>query len=245
MNKQTVISNLQISEYINSKRMAWASTTCRAEHARLRAVAPLLTGDAGYLYAEGIKLYAPYTLKQVFTSVGGLFAFLYPSEVNPYKAFLVSHANLFKNVYVTEIVTVSFEEAVEAIKLIADSEIRQLANYILFTGLRAEEALQYTGGGEVLGKGAKKRKVIEVGAAYPSGHKVTYSRLHKALSAVGLKPHTLRKLYATKLANANLTASDLMAIMGWSNMQTASRYLQPMRDEQLKLQLKGIFNAGI
>ena len=230
----------RLQQYIESKKNAWAPTTRRSVHAKLRTALELIKEGPEALYTKGIQLYAPYSLKTLFTLAGEFYGHCYPTGINPFKAYLKSNAQLFKNVYKKEEVGISFDEAKERISMIANIEARQMALFILTSGLRADEALQYDGSGIVLGKGAKLRKVF-ANSAYPTGHKLTYATLYNALAKVDLKPHTLRKLYATQLVEAGLQAADLMKIMGWSNIETAGWYLQARSDDKLTNLLKERF----
>lgn len=239
-------TNEQVQEYIKSKSNAWSPTTIRSEHARLRATLPLINLGPEELFARGSVQYAPYALKTLFIRAGELAGFVTPSLTNPFKEFVRKNARLFKNSYTREVLTVSFNDAVSRIETIESKQIRDLVTFILFSGMRAEEAISYDpSSGVIFGKGARKRRLIMLlGVVYPVNHGITYSMLHKALTKVGLKPHTLRKLYTTKLVEGNVREADLMRIMGWSSIQTASIYVQPKRDEALQKQLEGIFKRG-
>ena len=64
--------------------------------------------------------------------------------------------------------------------------------------------------------------------------------VRKELAKIGLKPHSLRKLLATKLSRSNMTYTDICAIFGWSSLATAQKYLQPLKEDQLKQKMKEI-----
>lgn len=199
-------------------------------------------GGAQALYEQLSANYSPYTIKTIFIRVGELYSFIYPAAVNPFKAYVQTNARLFKHVYTRREVECSYPEAVERISMIADNHIRELANFMLHTGCRSMEALQYDGSGTIVGKGGKPRKIVILKQlSYPKNHNISYSVLHKALAAVGLKPHTLRKLYATKLVEGGLREADLMQLMGWSDIQTAAVYFIPKNEETLTNRLEQIF----
>jgi len=55
---------------------------------------------------------------------------------------------------------------------------------------------------------------------------------------IGLTPHSLRKLFATKLVTSGMTLPDVCNVMGWSSMQTAMSYLQVSNETKLEDQIK-------
>ena len=233
MDKQT------LQQYIESKKNAWSPSTQRSVHAKLRVALEMVAEGPEALYTKGIQMYAPYSLKALFVQAGSFYAYCNPGAVNPFKAYLKTNAQLFKNCYVKEEVGITFEEAKASIEAMP-SPARELAHFMLTSGLRSEEALSYDGTGFVIGKGLKRRKVFAV-SDYPFNHGMTYSMLHKALAKVGLKAHTLRKLYATQLVEVGLQAADLMRIMGWSSIETSAIYLQAKSDVNLNNLLKERF----
>jgi integrase len=233
MNKEMV------NAYIESKKNAWSPVSLKNERSKLHKALLLIQQGPEALYVQGIQLYSPYSLKQLFIRAGEFYRFCNPDSANPFKLYMKNNAQLFKNVYDKEELDVSYEEARVRIEGL-EGELKELALFLITTGLRAEEALKYDGSGFVIGKGKKKRKVFST-QPYPKGHQVTYSMLHKGLAKVNLKPHTLRKLYATKLADNGLQAVDLMKIMGWNSMETASLYLQAKNDLTLTKQLEVLF----
>jgi len=227
-----------IKNYIVSKANSWSATTARSESARLFANIELINMEPSEAYSKLLAAnMAPYSIKTLFIRIGELQLFI--GVVATYKQFLKSHANLFKNAYQKERVNMGFEEARTRINSIRDSAVRQLALFILASGLRAHEALKFNKADkEVCGKGARTRRVFNTELAPEPGHGVTYDRLYVELRSVGLKPHTLRKLAATKLVSAGFREADLMQVMGWASMATASSYLQPANEEQLNQRMK-------
>ena len=237
-----MLTKIDVQNYIQSKSNSWAPSTLRSEQARLRSCLDLINKGPEALYEVGSKLYGAYTLKTLFIRAGEVYSFCYPAAVNPFKAFMLANTRLFKYVYNKEILEVSYEEACSRIADIKSTAIRELANFMLHTGLRADEVIRYKDDGLITGKGGKPRKVLTLqGLQYPRNHGISYSQLHKALAEVNLKPHTLRKLYASKLAAAGLKGADLMSLMGWSSIQTASLYIQPKEEASLRQQLESIF----
>lgn len=234
-----------INKYIQSKSNAWSASSLKSEAARLHQLADVIALGPQAVYDYLFTKQSPYTIKTTFIRLTAFYDFAEPGHPNPFRQFMQENARLFKGVYARREVEVDYLEARKRIGQIVDLEARQLADFILHTGCRSTEALTYKGTGEVLGKGGKVRKLITLNQApYPVNHSLTYSKFHKALHTVGLKPHTLRKLYATKLVEGGLREADLMSIMGWTNMQTASYYLIPKQGATLKQQIERMFSDG-
>jgi integrase len=91
----------------------------------------------------------------------------------------------------------------------------------------------------VIGKGNKERFTT---FAFPEHLELPSEwQVRTALKKIGLKPHSLRKLLATKLSrNSDIKNQDILAIMGWSSLETANKYLQPLNEQQLKQKMKEI-----
>ena len=222
------ISKEHVESYVNSKRFAWSPATQRSERARLLANLDIINkGPEAVIASSKLKAYS---LKTLFIRVGELQAFL--KQEPTFKMYLKQNALLFKNSYERVKVPVSYEEARNQLASISDERVRRVATAILNSGLRASEALKYTGDGAVVGKGAKKRDVFVDENLAAEG--VTYMQLYRGLKPLGLKPHDLRKLAATKLAGCGLREADLMAVFGWTSLQTASYYLQSKQKSELK-----------
>ena len=110
---------------------------------------------------------------------------------------------------------------------------------LLKSGLRIHEAYKVNyETSSVIGKGDKERFTA---FSFPK-HLQMPSEYHVrgALQKLGLKPHSLRKLLATKLSRSDLRHADIMQVMGWSSIATASKYFQSLNEEQLKQKMKEI-----
>jgi integrase len=226
-----------INKYIESKKFAWSPNTLKSEQSRLISIKELLALEPLQLYLALEVKYKKYTLNITYIRVSELHAF---NGNNLYKEFMRTNARLFKNAKVKKQVPITFEEAQKRIEGLEDVEIKQLATLMLTTGLRIHEARKYDGSGEVIGKGLKKRTVF-------SNIKITnapsYTTIHRALRKIGLAPHDLRKLAATKLADSGMRNVDLMEVMGWTSMETAASYLQTSTKKQLEEQVKQILQG--
>lgn len=221
-----------VEAYLNDHKTAWAETTLKSESARLKGLLPHLHKTPAEIHkimiVEGKK---PYSIKTAFIRLVALESWLAEqgktSELK-FKAYMRKHRNKFKYAYEKEEITITEVEARERLRRL-EGAARDHALGILDTGLRLSES--YTAkDGHVVGKGGKPRKVYaKIASVAPR------SEFYRQLKAVGLKPHTLRKLCATRLAENGASAADLMKVFGWSNIQTAYQYLQAKDDERLQL----------
>lgn len=230
-----------VKAYIQSKQLAWSPTTIKSEAARLHSIEAFLTQPAVNLYAhlisKGIK---PYTIRTTMVRAGAYLEWL--GQPNTFKQFMRTNANLFKSAYQKERVKLTFAEAKKRIQSIASPQAREMAMFLLASGLRAHEGLKYNKDvdqGVVVGKGARMRRIFNEQLA-PRVSGLTYIELYTELKKVGLKPHTLRKLAATELVRAGFREAELMHVMGWASMQTASSYLQPMADDVIANKMKEV-----
>jgi len=234
-----------INKYIESKQLAWSPTTIKSEQARLHAALDLINKGAEQLYHEGLKRYSPYALKTLMIRVSAFVDFMGSTDANPFRSFLKTNARLFKNSYTKEEVGITFDEAWKRVNLMDDPVAKQAAQLILKTGLRSAEVLKYDGSGFIIGKGSKIRPVMSNEAlSEEMRSELTYSKLHKALAKVRLKPHTLRKLVATQLVEAGVREMDLLKILGWSSLTTAVSYLQSKTNKELQTIVEGALTNG-
>lgn len=224
----------KIDTYLKSKLLAWSPKTLASEAARLYTVMHLLHLPPTELYAKLSERYKKYSLKTSFIRIAEFKNYCGDAS---YKQFMRDNARLFKNSYTKKIVTSSFNEAIQKISIIENKAVKQIAELMLTTGLRVHEAQKYDGSGEVVGKGLKKRPVF---SSIKVEHPPSYHTIRRELAKVGLRPHDLRKLAATKLAMSGMRDVDLMEVMGWSSMETASNYLQVSSNKKLEDQVKGV-----
>lgn len=221
--------------------------TQRSEASRLRTHVPKMdVGPKTYflqLRDSGIR---PYTIKTIFTRLSDFRRWQIDSGTiktrqNDYREFIVQNANLFKNAYEKEQLTITYSEALKKVRAIKDEAVREKAMQLLATGMRWTESFTLDSRGTVLGKGNKRRKIFN--ASMEINWKKSYTHFRETLKReTGLKPHSLRKLFATRLAQEGLREADLMSVMGWSNIQTAASYLQPIREKELQETISQIVN---
>jgi integrase len=216
-----------ILPYLEDHEGAWALTTWKSERARLMAVADQLEKGPKEVYEHLVSIgQKPYTIKTCFIRICALESWAKLPPV--FKTWMKKHKNKFKHAYQKEELEITYEEALDRIQTIPDVAARTHARSILLTGLRLDESYNVVAG-KVTGKGGKTRKVFGIIEVTVPKHK-----LHAALKAVGLKPHALRKLAASRLADKGGSAADLMKVFGWSDIKTASIYLQGKDEERLQ-----------
>lgn len=219
-----------VDRYLEAKESAWAESTWRSEKSRLKALGARINDAPAVLHKklkeEGKK---PYSIKTLFIRLSDMQA--WAGVENTYGQYLQTHKNRFKHVYQKEEVTVSYEEAKARIEGL-EAPYREMALGLLLTGVRISESYKVKDG-KVEGKGGKVRKVYgEIKATCPK------STFAAKLKEIGLKPHTLRKLRATVLAEKGASAADLCKIFGWSDIKTAYQYLQAKEESKLQELMK-------
>lgn len=222
-----------MKQYIEAQTNRWSKTTLKSESARLLANVEAYeakTAEAAWnlLKEKGL---APYSIKITMIRLADCKAFHGDAS---WKLWIRQNANLFKNAYKKETIDVEFKALESAILGIVQDNYRRLAQEILHSGLRSSEAL-HRHVDHVNGKGGKVRPVFAKPLLEQAERSaLTYKGLWAACKSVGIKPHTLRKAFATKLARSGRVGeADMLRIMGWSSIQTASSYLQPHRDAKL------------
>jgi integrase len=244
MNNNSIELRKSIEAYIESKKGAWSANTIRSETYRLK-------GIEGALLRSGLdnpkmfyEIMAPgmqaYSLRTMFIRAVALTEFM---GIKVFREFFETNTQLFKYVYKTKYVAVTFEEAKKKIlKEVTNEQVQRVALLMLTTGMRIHEAIKYDGSGQVEGKGGRIRPVFSKEASNAPG--LGEHTIRRELAKVGLKPHDLRKLAATALAKAGFNEIDILYTMGWESMQTAVRYLQPQRDGELARRVKKVLGGN-
>lgn len=228
-----------LESYFESKKFAWAPTTMKSQVARLNKVADLIDGNPESLWAWLESNQAPYTRTITWTSVADFYAFLIQIGVagpsNVYSDWRKRNRRQFKHVYERKQPDISFEEAKRRIALIDDESIRAKAYELLGSGMRYSESFTLNNG-KVVGKGSKVRRVASTATA--AVYTKSYSLFWRRLGEVGLKPHDLRKLVATRLHEAGMSVFDLCHHMGWSDPKTAMSYVKAKSDDAMLTKVK-------
>ena len=233
-----------VYKYLEAHDPTWTDKTYATESAKLKTISRVLriSGLRGIAFYQQLKAesYHPYTIKALVTRAASLIAWGIKHQVqgfgplNTFEDLLMSSPQLFRNVYKAERLKIGFDEAVEKIKTIPQENIREACMSLLKSGLRIHEIYKVNHETKsVIGKGDKERFTIW---SFPSHLELpTENQIRYALKKVGLKPHSLRKLLATKLArNSDFSNADIMAVFGWSSIETASKYLQPETEDKLR-----------
>lgn len=239
--------NNLIEMYLKDKEMAWAPTTLKSESHRLKAALPHLDGKAQTLWAA-LKDYAPYGRVTIWTRVTDFWQWAIDNGHiqggNDYRAFRSKYERLFKNAYQKKTPELTFEEAYQRIQGIEDVRARQTATFLLLTGLRVSEPGTLQKDGTVLGKGGKARRA-NLPSWAPLDAECDYWRLRRELGGVGLKPHDLRKLFATRMVELGANEFQLCEAMGWSSIQTASSYVIAQGTKELVQMIHGGIKSAV
>lgn len=239
-------------KYLEYHENAWSASTYKSEHSKLKIIVKVVreTGLNGADFFKSIKKlgYAPYFIKTLMQRAGSWYEFgarykIFPSFSNPFRDFSKRNAQLFRHSYTVLKVKMDFDDAQEKINQIEDENMKLFCLALLHSGLRIHEAYKVNyEDSTVVGKGGKLRKVYfnYKGSVPPPS---IYS-VRSKLTELGLKPHDLRKLLATRLARHGMTHRDIMEVMGWSSIETASKYFQPEAQEKLKLKINEAILGG-
>lgn len=217
-----------IDKYLESKKYAWSPTTIKTVESKLKANSELLNKPVNEVYEAMKGKYGAYTIKQYLIIMDGYRQWRSKGKDTQFRAFLKSNARIFRSAYDKKKVSLSYSEAAKRISTIEDDIVRRSCDFLLRSGVRISEASKSAD--TVVGKGNKTRKVyVEV-----PNKIANQSQIRRALGKLGLTPHDLRKLCATRLVEKGVSPQDLCEIMGWNSLETAYRYLQPSKDSKLK-----------
>lgn len=226
-----------IDLYILDHELAWTPATTRSERYRLNAVASVIDGNPDKLWAA-IQGQKPYTRVTTWTRVAKFWDWAIAgghangTTDNLYRTFRRKNARLFKNAYVKRLPSITLEEAKARIARLSDETIKKKATDILRNGLRFNDWVD-SSNGEIRGKGGKIRELL--GPIAPGQeYSKSYNTFWRRLNEVGLKPHDLRKIFASKLAKNGLNAFDLCRVLGWEKIQTATLYVASSTKSELK-----------
>ena len=231
-----------IDQYIESKRNSWSKNTLRSEGYRLRGLTTELLGNPELLWTEltGKRSLKPYAAKTLMVRASSFVEYLIDVKIltgtNVIKSWLRINANKFKYAYKAKKVEMTFEEATKRIATITNAGLKEKAMQLLVTGMRFEESVNVRNG-IVIGKGGLQREVPLANAYQASEFDQSYTTLYRELKKLGLTPHMLRKLCATKMASLGARESDMMALFGWRSMAVASIYVQAQRGTELTQRL--------
>ncbi len=233
-----------INEYIKSKKLAWARSSQKNELARLNKHGRNVMREPAEVYEELRKRMKNYSIKTTFVRLGQFLEWMIEADKitpmkNPWKKFLKTNALLFKHAYQSERLTVTYDEAKALVDSITEDQYRLAAQQLLEGGLRYCE-LRTFDGEAVIGKGSKPRSVFLRPDLKCFRFRGSYTPLYKRLKSLGLKPHTLRKLCATRFSSLpNVNDIDTCEVFGWESIETSKKYRQPKRREHLAQLMEG------
>lgn len=231
MNKSVVKSFLKYHE------TAWAPSTLKTETARLSAIEPLL-GLAPKDLHEALQTrgQSPYTIKATLMRLATIEAWAVKqgmlSGPGVFSEYLRLHRNRLKHAYQRREVNVALED-VDTKLATLPRDIQPTVQFMLLTGLRISEVYKIQKdprGLFVVGKGGKPRRIY---GTMEVPDLASRDKVRRALTKVGLRPHDLRKIAATRLAIRGATAQDLCEVFGWNTVTTAFYYLQAKREDKL------------
>ena len=237
-----------VNDYILSKKNSWARTSKKNERYRLQAHGHNVFANPDDVYESLKKTMHPHSIKTTLVRLGQFYDYLVESDKIPpsknlWKLFMKSNAMIFKHAYQIERLTVTFDQAKALVQLI-EEPYRSAASQLLEGGLRYCE-LHTFNGERVIGKGSKPRKVFlreELKAFRYTG---SYSALFVRLKAVGLKPHSLRKLCATEFSrHPDVKDQDTCAFFGWNDIGTSIKYRQSHNDERMSEMISSVVNKA-
>jgi hypothetical protein len=228
-----------IEAYIKDHSNAWTQATLKSERSRLHSIESQVDsgGDGLWAYLDRLGM-GRYSKVTYWTRLSHFYDWLvkngHRTGNNPYKEWREKNARLFKHTYERKFPEISYSEAKRRIESLPDNGIREKCLQLLEGGFRYSESFTLADR-HVTGKGGKRRRAFtERNPDYRS----SYSTLARSLAGIGLKPHSLRKLAATRFRDLGLREEDLLKVMGWSSMETAKSYLKPKSDEDLDQLLK-------
>jgi integrase len=229
-----------ITTYIEAHQLAWSPTTQKSERARLRAVGEYLDGNPAKLW-KAIETRAPYTRLTTWQRVQHFWDWCQEQgevefETNPYTQWRQFNARVFKGVYESKKPEMSFDEAKARIETLEPATRKRALEY-LNSGMRYFERAKLRPDGKVEGKGKRVRDVFMPPVEGPE-YTGNYRAFLRALAKVGLKPHDLRKLFASKVVEEGATAPELMDIMGWSDIRLVLRYVSASKGRKRSIMEK-------
>lgn len=235
-----------IEEYLVDHTNAWSKTTHRDRTSLFKALLDRVgkqTKPKDILQTLNSH-YKPYSVQTIWMIMSHYYGWLIDTNKkrgeNVFTKYRRRNAMLFKNKYTRKPVAVDFDEAARRIQHLEDGDVVRAAERMLRSGLRISE-LNTIQDGVVIGKGGRSRRYF---GSDESNIDRSNSTIRAKLAEVGLKPHDLRKLFATKLAQGGFRPEDLMEVMGHSSYQTTLIYTQPQKDEALKKEISALVGGA-
>lgn len=213
---------LHVESYLKEKELEWSPKTIRSTRFTLTKLLPYLTGDPVILWDYLLANQEPYSRVTSWGRVCGFWEWANPGK-NPYREFRVKNARLFRGKYVRKTTSETMKEARTKIESISDPAIKRKALELLLTGMRWSESFTLKNG-IIEGKGGAQRAIDlpKVDGPELTCHYFTFLR---ALRDVGLKPHSLRKIYLSECVASGANVYELKELAGWASLESSLSYI--------------------
>lgn len=238
-------------KYLDSVALRWTPTTQASERSRLKHLNLELIDNPQSIYLSlQRRNLKPYSIKTAFMRLCSFYGWLLKHKhrlgENIYLQFIQDHPNLFKNVYVSKKLELTPIDALDRIRKITDEETKQKAIQLYVSGMRYSESLtlhKQGAGWYVKGKRELTRRVFLPDSLATISFSKDKSTFYRTLKSIGLTAHMLRKYAATNAIRNGADIPELLTIFGWSNAQTAIRYLQSKKEDQLDKLMKSSYDS--
>lgn len=229
---------LEIENYIESKRNNWSASTLTTARSKLRTLGRSWVNPSESYQKLLQGGFSRYTIKNYFVIAGH-----FEEErlkTRTYKKFLQDNSNAFKNCYQDKTRILRLDDYKKLISSIKNEkpEIYNLLVLMGQAGLRISEALSAKwedlndGLLTVVGKGQKQRQIpfnVSLLSNYKEKGLIVTAFNRRAISRhiAPFTPHDFRAFFATEVANhPELSIKDAALLLGHSSITTTSRYVR-------------------
>jgi integrase len=229
--------------YLEDNKDRLAPVTLKNRKARLRKQLAKIeaSGENPSLFFDLVKGdMSAYSLKTLMLEISNWYKWAVREglrEENLWSREVAKRAQYFKGAYQPKRLEMTYDEVVKKIDQIEDNKVREAAREILRTGVRISE-VRTASFDKVTGKASKVRKFYGDSRKFEG---VSKHQIRRGLKKVGLVPHDLRKMFATRLARSGkFDDVTLCEVMGWESFDTARSYLQPEKQSEIANKIKDI-----
>lgn len=236
--------NQMLQMYIKDNKDRLAKTTITNRQARLRKQIANIeaSGEDPSLFFDLVKgSMSAYSLKTVMLEISNWYKWAVREGIkkdNPWSREVAKRAQYFKGAYKPKRLEMTYDEMVEKINKVSCDQVREASREILRTGVRISET-RTADSDKVTGKASKVRKFYGDSRKFKG---VSVHQIRRGLKEVGLTPHDLRKMFATRLARSGKFDEVTMCeVMGWESFDTAKSYLQPEKQSEIASKLGELF----
>lgn len=227
--------NKLIQQYLAYKSNVWSKTTLRSETYRLASVSSILNLAPMEVYTALSKDLGRYSVLTTWIRIVSFLEWCsnqvegqpgktqeITQSAKAFRAFRTENPRLFSGCYTRKAPKISYSEAKNRI-LKLRTPFKEKALQLLETGMRFGESGTLDNS-VVIGKGNKRRQIFL--GEIKDIVEVDYNLFYRELRKIGLKPHDLRKLFASQLVDNGANEFQLTQIMGWENINTAQAYIR-------------------